>query len=73
MIELIVVVVVVSVLVLFAVATFGDAGDVFDTQNVARELKVNMERARFDSVKRRPSNVGEMAKIVIVGATSFTV
>lgn len=73
MLELIIVVVIIGILVVFAVAQFGDASSVFETQNVARELKVNLERARFDSVKRRPENVADMAKVVLNSTTSISV
>ncbi len=73
LVEVLVVLVIVSVLIVAAVAQFGDAETRFQTQNVARELKVNFERARFDSVKRRPTTVNDMARIVINDATSFSV
>ena len=59
----------------FTVAQFGNSKEIFHRQNVARELKVNLERARFDSVKRRPddNNDNEKSKVVIESATSFTV
>lgn len=73
LIEVIVVVLIISILVVFAVAQFGEASTVFETQNVARELKVNIERARFDSVKRRPELVTDMSRIVLLSSTSFSV
>lgn len=73
LIELIIVVVILGILVVFAVAQFGDASSVFETQNVARELKVNLERARFDSVKRRPQAPVDMARVVIESTNSISV
>lgn len=72
-IELIIVLLIISILVVFAVAQFGEASTVFETQNVARELKVNLERARFDSVKRRPDNALQMARVVLVDPTTIRV
>ncbi|REJ79047.1 MAG: prepilin-type N-terminal cleavage/methylation domain-containing protein [Acidobacteria bacterium] len=71
--EMIIVVVIISILVVFAVAQFGNASTVFETQNVARELKVNLERARFDSVKRRPDNVVDMSRVILVDTDTITV
>lgn len=72
-VELIIVVLIMSILVVFAVAQFGDASTVFETQNVARELKVNLERARFDSVKRRPDNPLDMARVLILDMNTIAV
>lgn len=68
-----IVILIISILVVFAVAQFGDASSVFETQNVARELKVYLERARFDSVKRRPENASDMARVVLNNSTSISV
>lgn len=38
-----------------------------------RELKVSLERARFDSVKRRAANVNQIANITINNTVSFNV
>jgi prepilin-type N-terminal cleavage/methylation domain-containing protein len=72
LIELIVVLVIISVLVTFAVAQFGSPKKNLERQNIVRELKVSLERARFDSVKRRAVTVNEKAKITIHNATSFS-
>lgn len=73
LVELMIVIVIIGIVVAFAVAQFGNASTVFETQNVARELKVNLERARFDSVKRRPDNLADMAKVVLVDEDTITV
>jgi prepilin-type N-terminal cleavage/methylation domain-containing protein len=72
LVELLIVLVIISILIVAAVAQFGDAGDRFETQNIARELKVNFERARFDSVKRRPTTINDMSRVVINDDTSFS-
>jgi prepilin-type N-terminal cleavage/methylation domain-containing protein len=61
-VELLVVILVISVIAGFALIQRGGANEQFNRQNVARELKLAFERARFDSVKRRaeapgPANV----------------
>lgn len=72
-IEMIIVLVVIAILVVFAIAQFGGATAVFETQNVARELKVNLERARFDSVKRRPDTAADMSRVEIVDPDTIRV
>ena len=52
-IEVLIVLVVVGILAVLAIASFGKSRENFARQNVAREFKVRLERARFDSVKRR--------------------
>jgi len=42
-------------------------------QNFAREFKNNLERARFDSVKRRPSTTSQMSQITISNETNYNV
>jgi Tfp pilus assembly protein FimT len=71
--ELLIVLTITAILVAFSVAQFGNAADIFETQNAARELKVNLERARFDSVKRRPSTTADMSSVTIENATKLTV
>ncbi len=71
-----IVLVIMSIIVTFAVARFGSANTNFKRQNISRELKVNLERARFDSVKRRAEVVGTVdsrAEVKITSPTSFTV
>lgn len=70
--ELMIVLTVVIILVTIAVAQFGTAGTNLDRQNIAREFKVSLERARFDSVKRRATNCDDMSRVVITSASSFT-
>jgi len=73
LIELLIVTAITIVLVGFAVSQFGNAEASFDTQGIAREFKVNLERARFDSVKRRPGLPANFARVLINSPTSFTV
>jgi prepilin-type N-terminal cleavage/methylation domain-containing protein len=70
-VELLVVLAVISVICGFALMQRGSVDDQVKRQNAAHELKVAFERARFDSVKRRPANSGEMA-MVTVTPSSFT-
>lgn len=71
-IELLIVVVIVGVLAAIAIPNLTGANTSFQRQNVARQLKNFMERARFDSVKRNAFSAGEMAKVVIDSSTSFS-
>jgi type II secretory pathway pseudopilin PulG len=68
--EVIIVLVVVTVLVTIAVGSFRSAGRNLDRQNIAREFKISLERARFDSVKRRASVCSDMSGVT-VNADSF--
>ena len=63
-VELLVVVVVISVVAAFAIIQRGGANEQFNRQNVARELKLAFERARFDSVKRRAEGAGPASVVV---------
>lgn len=72
-IEMIIVLVVAGILVTFAAARLGNSQNNLKRQNIARELKVSLERARFDSVKRRPSQESEMSSVVIDSSSAFTV
>ncbi len=69
--ELIVVMVVISVLAAFGLMQLGGADDQLKRQNAAQDLKSALERARFDSVKRRADTAGIQAKVV-VDTTSIT-
>ena len=71
LIELFVVLLVVGVLITLAVIGFGASVSNLDRQNIAREFKVALERARYDSVKRRPSTCDDMSRVEILSATSF--
>lgn len=53
LVELMVVVAIICIMASLAVMQRGNANQQFQRQNVAGELKVAFERARFDSVKRR--------------------
>lgn len=71
--ELMVVLVITAILVTLAVISFGNTQRQFSRQNIARELKVSLERARFDSVKRRAVNTADLAEVKLLSATSFSV
>jgi Tfp pilus assembly protein FimT len=73
LIELIIVLVIVMLVVTFAIYQSGTSKAEFNRQNLAREFKNYLERARFDSVKRRPTLDTDKAQIVINSATSYTV
>lgn len=70
--EMLIVLAVVAIIVTFAVSRFGRSGDNLQRQNIAREFKVSLERARFDSVKRRANVCADMSRVTINDATSFS-
>jgi prepilin-type N-terminal cleavage/methylation domain-containing protein len=70
LIETLVVVSIITVVASLALMQRGSANAQLQRQNVARELKVAFERARFDSVKRRAEGAGPAT--VIVNTNSYT-
>jgi prepilin-type N-terminal cleavage/methylation domain-containing protein len=71
-VEVLIVLVVAGILVTLAIAQFGNSSENMERQNIAREFKVNLERARFDSVKRRASVCSDMSSVTIESATAFS-
>jgi Tfp pilus assembly protein FimT len=72
-IELLIVLTVTAILVTFALTSFTTSKSNITRQNFARELKVSLERARSDSIKRRATDANSMALVKIDSATSFSV
>jgi Tfp pilus assembly protein FimT len=70
-VELLIVLVVSGILMTAAVTMLGGAKSNLVRQNIAREFKVSLERARFDSVKRHAIDDSTMAQVKIIGGTSF--
>jgi Tfp pilus assembly protein FimT len=64
-VETLVVIVIIAIVAALALMQRGSANEQFQRQNVARELKVAFERARFDSVKRRADTVATQAKVLV--------
>ncbi len=71
-IEIMIVLVFLAILVTFAVAQFGSSKTNLQRQRIAREFKVYLERARFDSVKRRAADTNNMSRVILNSPTSFT-
>ena len=72
LIELLIVIVIIGVLTGFAVLAFGRTQVDLERQAIAREFKIYLERARFDSVKRRAEATADQANVVLNGPSSFT-
>lgn len=79
-IEVMVILAISAILLTFAVTQFGTSKTQFKRQNLARELKVNLERARFDSVKRRADvtttggvTTDSRAEVKLLSPTTFSV
>lgn len=70
--ELLIVVAVALILGAVALTQLGNAKTDYQRQNIAREFKIYLERARFDSVKRRPANANDRSRVILASATSFT-
>ncbi len=76
LLELLVILVIASIIAVFALTSLGRANENLDRQNLARHFKISLERARFDSVKRRATSTSgptAMARVKILNDTSFTV
>jgi prepilin-type N-terminal cleavage/methylation domain-containing protein len=71
LIEVFIVLVIIAIVTTFALLTFGSSKVDLHRQAVAREFKIYLERARFDSVKRRAEDPNR-ATIILNNATSFT-
>jgi len=71
LIEIFIVLVIIGVITTFAVLTFGSSKVDLQRQAITREFKIYLERARFDSVKRRAQDP-ERATIKLLSATKFT-
>jgi len=65
LIEVMVVLVIIIVLTTIALMKRGSSNDVLKRQNAAQQLKAAFERARFDSVKRRPDTNAAQAKVAV--------
>jgi prepilin-type N-terminal cleavage/methylation domain-containing protein len=72
LVEVLIVLVVLGILTTMAVLQLRGARTNLERQRIVREFKNYLERARFDSVKRRAVTNGEMATIVLNGPTSFS-
>lgn len=72
LIEILIALTLLAVLSSIAIMYFGNAKTEIQRQRIAREFKVYLERARFDSVKRRAVDINDMARITLNSASSFT-
>ena len=72
LVELLVVVLVIAIVASLALMQRGSANEQLQRQNYSRELKVALERARFNSVKRRAVGGSAPAALVIVEPDRFT-
>src|SRR3954465_3341651 len=72
LLELLVVLAIASILTTVAASQLGRSDKNLQRQNIAREFKISLERARFDSVKRRPTSPAEESKVTVISATSFS-
>lgn len=71
LVELLVVITIIAIVASLAMMQRGNANEQFQRQNAAREIKVALERARFDSVKRRADGAAVPFAYVTIQATQF--
>lgn len=72
LLEMLIVLTLIVVVATLAIANFGRANLQVQRQNIARQLKIYLDRARFDSVKRNAETFDEMSKLIIHSPTSFS-
>ncbi len=70
--ELLIVVTMILVITGFAFMQIARARQVMTRENAARQLAAYLEKARLDSVRRRPTT-GQMAQVSIMNATFYSV
>ncbi|MBA2702380.1 MAG: prepilin-type N-terminal cleavage/methylation domain-containing protein [Blastocatellia bacterium] len=72
-IELLIVMSIISVVSGFAFMQITRAHQVMVRENAARELASNLEKARVDSLRRHPTASAQMAQVVLINATFYSV
>ena len=71
--ELLIVVAMISVTAGFVVMQVARARQVMARENAAQQLVVFLEKARVDSVRRRPETVAQMAQVTILNSNFYSV
>ncbi len=71
--ELLIVAVMISVLVGFAITQIAQAKQNMTRANAVRELATNIEKARLDSIRRHATASAQMAQVVIMNADFYSV
>lgn len=72
-VELLIVVMMVSIVVAFAVMRIGAAQRAMRLTNSSREFTAWLDKARLDSLRRHPMSTGEMASVTITSTTSYSI
>lgn len=72
-VEVLIVVVMISIVTAFAVIKIAGAQRAMRLNNSAREFVSWIEKARLDSIRRHAMSSGEMARVTIASANSYTV
>lgn len=68
LVETLVVVMIIAIVAALALLQLGEPNRMMKRQNVARELKVALERGRFDSVKRRADTSTKQARVTVTSS-----
>lgn len=71
--ELLIVAVMLSVLVGFAITQIAQAKQNMTRANAVRELTTNIEKARLDSIRRHATASAQMAQVAIINANFYSV
>jgi Tfp pilus assembly protein FimT len=73
LVEVLIVLAMVGILSTLALVQLAGARTDFQRQNIVREFKNYLERARFDSVKRRPSSDDQKSTVTLTSSTTISV
>ncbi|HKX84344.1 MAG TPA: type II secretion system protein, partial [Pyrinomonadaceae bacterium] len=72
LIEVVIALAILGILTAFAIVAIGSSAKDLQRQNIATQFKNSLERARFDSVRRRANECDSMSRVEITSGTSFT-
>ena len=73
LLELLIVITMISVIIGFAFIQIARAHQLMIRANAAYQLTAYLEKARLDSVRRRPTSTAQMAQVSIINATFYSV
>lgn len=71
--EILIVVAMIAVVAGFGVLSFVRGGRTVDRTNTAVELATNLQKARLDSMRRNPNDVGQMAQVKVFNRRFYSV
>jgi prepilin-type N-terminal cleavage/methylation domain-containing protein len=73
MVELLVVIIIIAVIAAFSVMGIGRARASINLNNSARTMINHLEKARIDSIRRRPNTISQMASVEVLNSKTYRV